>query len=77
MREQALVVEKAMVEVVERCKQISSEVFQGGGHMRANAQQPLGWPNETDRLWSATEKPNTLQAPIVKEFERLSLLGQT
>jgi elongator complex protein 1 len=76
MREQALVVENAMVEVVERCKQILPEVFQCDENRRANAQQPLGKTNGTDRLLQvAMEKSNIVQAPIVKEFERLSLLG--
>jgi hypothetical protein len=76
MREQAFVVENAMVEVVERCKQISPEVFQGEECEKVNAQQPLGGPSGTRTLsWADTERSNTVQAPIVKEFERLSLLS--
>lgn len=76
MREQALVVENAMVEIVETCKQISPEVFQCEEYGRTNAQQSLGGPNETVRsLQAVMERPNTVQAPVVKEFERLSLLG--
>ena len=76
MREQALAVENAIVEVVERCKQILPEVFQSEEHGRANARQPLDRPNGTDGLlWEAMERSSTIQTPIVKNFERLSLLG--
>ncbi|KAJ9642548.1 putative elongator complex protein 1 [Coniosporium tulheliwenetii] len=79
MRERAGAVEKAMVEVVEACEGCVGEVFQVEEKKteRASEEGEEVRPGGADGvLWDAVEaggRPR--EAPVVKAFERLSLLG--
>ncbi|KAL9125581.1 MAG: hypothetical protein Q9217_005231 [Psora testacea] len=83
MRERALAVESAMVEIVEMCKGCLVEVFQpakpvekvdmGPSQAEMNGYNPQG--GDGVFLESLEESSKPREAPIVKDFERLSLLG--
>lgn len=81
MRERARAVENAMVEVVELCRGCLDEVFAQavkeaaveGSDAKAEAERPRGGDGV---LWDAIEGEKPMEAPVVKEFERLSLLGR-
>jgi len=72
MREQALNMERAMSELVERCEEIVPEVWQVEQEKKDD---DLEAPTGADGiLWEPTVQPNGLQPPLVKAFEKLSLL---
>lgn len=80
MRERAAAVEKAMVEVVGACEGCVGEVFQveerkTGGKVSEEGDEVR--PGGADGvLWDAVEaRGRPREAPVVKAFEKLSLLG--
>lgn len=82
MRERAMAVEAAMAEVVALCKGCVAEVFEveveekNGGEVVADAEVE-GRPTGGDGVfWDSLEaKTRKREAPVVKEFGKLSLLG--
>lgn len=79
MRERALAVQEAMVGVVEMCKGCVAEVFQvekKADEGQAQRSEEGGRPGGAEGvLWdSLEERSKKPDAPMVKEFERLSLL---
>lgn len=82
MRERAVAVEAAMLEVVETCNACISEVFEAVTEHQtaAVAEEVGGEPNARPWggqgvLWEAvTEAGQKKEPPVVKAFERLSLL---
>ncbi|KAL9635098.1 MAG: hypothetical protein Q9164_003682 [Protoblastenia rupestris] len=83
MRERARAIESAMVEVIETCKGCVEEVFQPAKltgmvdtempEAEVNGYRPQG--GDGVFLDSIEEASKPREAPIVKAFERLSLLG--
>lgn len=80
MRERAAAVEAAMVEVVELCRSSSAEVFQtthiepGEGQATdTDARRPTGGDGV---LHDSIEAEQTREAPVVKDFARLSLQSE-
>lgn len=82
MRERAMAVEAAMAEVVALCKGCVGEVFEveveekNGGEAVADGEVE-GRPTGGDGVfWDSVEaKTRKREAPVVKEFGKLSLLG--
>lgn len=73
MREQAVNVERSMVEVVQRCKDIVPEVWRTDNTKSGEDKQgPVG---ADEVLSEPMVKTSTAQPPVVKDFEKLSLLG--
>ena len=79
MRERAVAVENAMVEVVEMCKGCLDEVFQKDAkkviepnEMEEGERRPKGGEGV---LWDTLEGDGQREAPLVKDFNKLSLLG--
>ncbi|KAI9680544.1 MAG: hypothetical protein M1817_003984 [Caeruleum heppii] len=70
MRERALAVERAMVEVVELCRGCVEEVFGTVGREGVGDGQVGDVTGEGE-----DERANIGDMPVMKEFERLSLLG--
>ena len=80
MRERAKAVEASMVSVVELCKQCVVEVFEVPdieGDSKRDPNEAFQRPTGGDGvLWDSMEESRTRkEAPIVKPFERLSILG--
>ncbi len=85
MRERAVAVERGMVDVVDACRGCVDEVFAGGKGVRSAGIEGVvdgevdeeGRPKGGDGvLWdSVEEKARKREVPVVREFERLSLLG--
>jgi len=81
MRERALAVEAAMVEVVQLCKVSIDDVFPKKvdtgktekGLVEAFTSRPTGGDGV---LWDSMEGEQSREAPLVKMFSRLSLLGE-
>lgn len=78
MRERAGAVEDAMVEVVGMCRACLGEVFggddDGGGKVVGGEEgRPKGGEGV---LWDAMGGEGRIEAPVVKDFARLSLLGR-
>ena len=80
MRERAAAVEAAMVEVINLCKMSSAEVFKST-LVEHNGKQ--GTDTDTERptgadgvLYDSIEAEHSREAPIVKDFARLSLLSE-
>lgn len=80
MRERAAAVEAAMVEVVDLCKKSSAEVFKstlvkqdGEQGTDTDAKRPTGGDGV---LHDSMEAEHTREAPIVRDFARLSLLSE-
>ena len=80
MRERAVAVEAAMIEVVELCRTSSAEVFQithiepdKRQGAEGDARRPTGGDGV---LHDSIEAEQTREAPVVKDFARLSLLGE-
>ena len=72
MREQALNVERSMSELVQKCKEIVPEVWQVEQEKKdEDSDVPTGADGV---LWEATTQGTRMSPPIVKAFERLSLL---
>ena len=86
MRERAVAVENAMVEVVGLCKGCLDEVFKKEDQNVKKA-IAIDEPTETEEgersrpkggegvLWDTLEGEGWREAPLVKDFEKLSLLG--
>ena len=79
MRERAAAVENAMVEVVGLCKGCLDEVFQTDlkkvvepNEMEEGERRPKGGEGV---LWDTLEGDGQREAPLVKDFNKLSLLG--
>ncbi|OQO05229.1 hypothetical protein B0A48_08996 [Cryoendolithus antarcticus] len=79
MRERALAVEAAMIEVVAACRECMPEVFEsdtkklaGGGDPVAEQSRPYGGQGVLWEALSGSGAPSA--APVLKPFERLSLL---
>ena len=81
MRERAKAVEGAMMEVVRLCKENVAEVFQTEGKAATDdvrtGEEDTGKPNGGDGvLWDSIEETQARrEAPVIKEFEKLSLIG--
>ena len=80
MRERARAVESAMVDVVELCRGAVGEVFEKREGV-TGVEGEEGKGRETERpkgaggvLWDSITGENTMEAPVVKGFETLSLL---
>lgn len=81
MRERGKAVEGAMMEVVRLCKENIGEVFQNEENATADDVKPR--KEETERpnggdgfLWDSIEETQARrEAPVIKEFEKLSLVG--
>ena len=80
MRERAGAVENAMVEVVELCKGCVDEVFKDNvkkvieqKEIEEEEHRPKGGEGV---LWDTLEGDKRREAPLVKDFDRLSLLGR-
>jgi len=81
MRERALAVEAAMVEVMQLCQMSVDEVFPKKkvdtgtekGQVEDLARRPTGGDGV---LWDSIEGEQSREAPLVKMFSRLSLLGE-
>lgn len=84
MRERAGAVENAMVEVVELCQGCLEEVFKKDvrkvgerEEIEGEERRPKGeGEGEEGVLWDAMEGDRRREAPLVKSFDRLSLLGR-
>ena len=83
MRERAVAVEAAMVEVVQLCKESAHKAFQTktktteGEKEREKAEDETRRPTGGDGvLWDSIEGAQSREAPLVKGFSRLSLLGE-
>ena len=80
MRERAGAVENAIVEVVELCKGCVDEVFKGD--VKEAVEQKEGEEGEGRLkggggvLWDTLEGDKRREAPVVRIFDRLSLLGR-
>jgi elongator complex protein 1 len=75
MRERAVAVEKAMSEVVDMCHAILPEVFQTQAKKDGEAEdedRPMGADGV---LWDAMQGGGMKAAPVVKAFEKLSLIA--
>lgn len=80
MRERAGAVQNAMVEVVELCRGCLEEVF------KDSVKEPTVEPNGEDEagrpkggegvMWDTLEGEKRREAPVVKDFASLSLLGR-
>ena len=77
MRERARAVQGAMEEVVRMCRGCVGEVFQGGGNgVEADGEDAAERPKGGDGvLWDSLEGRSRREAPVVKEFAKLHLLG--
>jgi elongator complex protein 1 len=85
MRERAEAVERAAMEVAERCREAIKEVYaeqnaggvvQEGMNVGAGEEEGLRPMGGDKTLWeSLVEVGRKREAPVVKEFKRLSLLG--
>lgn len=84
MRERAGAVEAAMVEIVGLCRGCVSEVFEPGkedmGGTTGEGKEGLsleddGRPSGADGVFWDSQIEEKKEPPVVKEFERLSLLG--
>ena len=81
MRERAKAVEGAMIEVVRLCKENVGEVFQS--EEKAVTDDVKSHVEDTERptggdgvLWDSNQETQARrEAPVVKEFEKLSLVG--
>lgn len=80
MRERALAVEAAMAEVIQLCKNAVDKVWQNTvttetekGERNGLATRPNGGDGV---LWDSIEGTQSREAPLVKDFGRLSLLGR-
>ena len=80
MRERAGAVENAMAEVVELCKGCLDEVFKNDvkkvveqKEIEQEERRPKGGEGV---LWDTMEEDKQREAPLVKDFDRLSLLGR-
>ncbi|KAF2418240.1 elongator complex protein 1 [Tothia fuscella] len=75
MRERAVAVEKAMSDVVKMCRNVVDEVFgaedKGKVQEGDNGERPMGGDGV---LWDALESVGKMEKPVVKKFDRLSLL---
>lgn len=80
MRERAGAVENAMVEVVELCKGCLDEVFKSDVKEAIEpkeGEEGEGRPKGGEGvLWDTLEGDKRREAPVVKIFDRLSLLGR-
>ena len=80
MRERAGAVEDAMVEVVELCKGCLDEVFKSGVDKvaeRKETEEVKSRPKGGEGvLWDSIGGDKQREAPTVKNFDRLSLLGR-
>lgn len=81
MRERALAVEAAMVEVVQLCKVSVDDVFpkkvDTGKTEKGLVEDFTSRPTGGDGvLWDSMEGEQSREAPLVKMFSRLSLLGE-
>lgn len=81
MRERARAVESGMVEVVELCKSCVDEVFQSepknSGHDNPIPDGEETRPNGTDGvLWDSLGENKPRVVPVIKDFDKLSLLGR-
>lgn len=80
MRERASAVEGAMVEVLESCKHCVGEVFEEGLKEVASEPREAQHEERPSRgdgvLWDTLLGERRPEAPVVKEFEKLSLLGR-
>lgn len=81
MRERALAVEAAMVEVVQLCKVSVDNVFpkkvDTGKTEKGVVEDLTSRPTGGDGvLWDSMEGEQSREAPLVKMFSRLSLLGE-
>ncbi|KAI9664533.1 MAG: hypothetical protein M1821_005979 [Bathelium mastoideum] len=82
MRERARAVEEAMVEVVRRCRESVGEVFEtedrgGAGNVEKQRGEGEYRPAGGEGVvWEAMEQAwKRQEPPVIKEFERLSLVG--
>lgn len=71
MREQSVNVERVMVEIVRKCKEVVPEVWK----VEKKIDEEQGLSRAEDVTWEATATAVNLQPPAVKDFEKLSLLG--
>jgi len=80
MRERAGAVQNAMVEVVELCRGCLDEVFGAGGKesvVEGKEEDEPGRPRGGDGvMWDTLEGGKRREAPVVKDFARLTLLGR-
>ena len=81
MRERAMAVQGVMLEVIELCKGCVAEVFEveqvAGQKEEESVDHKMERPNGGDGvLWDSMEMSQTRrEAPLIKEFEKLSLLS--
>lgn len=79
MRERAGAVQNAMVEVVDLCKGCIKEVFEDvvkESVVKQDGEDVAGRPKGGDGVaWDTLEGEKRREAPVVKDFARLSLLG--
>ena len=76
MRERAVAVENAMVEVTQRCKEVIPEVFQREDRKAGAAGDGGVRPKGADAvLFDALEGTEQKEPPVLKAFERLALLA--
>ena len=82
MRERARAVESAMVTVVELCKQHAPEVFQNPDGLQAEQKNESETPDVPRTggdavLYDSIEEARMpKEAPVIKDFQRLSILGE-
>ena len=77
MRERARAVEKAMLEVVEKCKGCTNDVFQSSKDERNETPGFDDVSQGGDNVLLASQESNKSQVPPhVKSFEKLSLFGE-
>lgn len=80
MRERAGAVENAMVEVVELCKGCLDEVFKNDvqkvGEQKEIEEEERRLKEGEGMLWDTLEGDKRREAPLVKGFDRLSLLSR-
>ncbi len=80
MRERAGAVESAMVEVVELCTGCLDEVFntdvKNVVEQKENKDEESGLKGAEGVLWDTLGGDRQIEAPLVKKFDKLSLLGR-